>query len=544
MTSSISGHATVSRSRLLRDSSIVFALVLAVTVPFLGKAFHIDDVYYLEIARQILVDPLRPYDFSYVSEGRLRYVFENDWSPPFFNYVLALGLLLFGEDEVPLHIIMGAFTASVGVSTYFLALRFSERPLVAASLVLLNPLFVPGQNLMLDTPMLGLGLAGLACHVWGTDRRSIGLVLIGGLLTGLAVVTKYPAAIVLLMMSAYSALRRSWLIFPAWCVACIPIAAWSVQNIVVHGRVHFVEPIFGGGIVHWGEYVQRAVALLRILGSGFVFFLLAPRLTLSGRWRGNIFMGSLIIAGLWQVFQKQTNWQQAAQHAIFISSGAFLLVTTVMSSLGRSPPVAVARSDHLFLLLFLIAGWFAPIGSQFLAVRHVLWGIVPAAIVIARLPASRFSNAFLWFIVLGTGCIGLGTGGADFELANKQREMVRSVRNVLGEHDPTYFLGEDGFAYYSAISGFRALLADKTPDPPSAFILCSSATMWGLPPSLTPRLKKMRVLMKHGSLPMNTMSYGVNFYRTGNADLPWELGTRTQVYMNLYLLDLAEGIAD
>ena len=156
-------------------------MVLLVTVPYLDKAFHIDDQYYLQVARQILRDPWRPYDFTWVGQGRRVSAFTN-YAPPLFPYCLALGVSAFGEHELPLHCMMGLFTALAAGSMYALASRFCSRPLFATGLFLFNPLVVPGQNLMVDMPMTALALAALACHTSGTDQRRLGLVFVGGLL--------------------------------------------------------------------------------------------------------------------------------------------------------------------------------------------------------------------------------------------------------------------------------------------------------------------------------------------------------------------------
>jgi 4-amino-4-deoxy-L-arabinose transferase-like glycosyltransferase len=219
-------------------------IVALATVPFLNKAFHIDDFSYLQISRQILRAPLQPYDFYWRTyDDAPEYVFARHPSPPLLNYVIAAGILFFGENEVPLRCIMSVFTTGAAVSVYWLAVRFRCNPLAAATLMVLNPLLVPSQNLMLDVPALSFGLGGIACHVWGTDRGSWRLVALGGLLAGLAVVTKYPALVLVAPMVFYSWTQRSRLVVVAVLVTMLPLVLWSVQNLVMERRVHFLESL-------------------------------------------------------------------------------------------------------------------------------------------------------------------------------------------------------------------------------------------------------------------------------------------------------------
>lgn len=533
------------RKRRLLDLTVLAAMVLVATVPFLNKAFHIDDVYYLQVARHILKDPWRPYDFTWISQGREHQAFENDWSPPFFKYVLAAGLLVFGEKEVPLHGIMGLFVACTAGSIYSIALRFSPRPLLTTALVILNPLFVPSQNLMLDVPMLALGLAGVACHVWGTDRGSLRLVLAGGLLAGLAVVTKYPAIIVFPLIVLYSLFRRSWLFVPALCVALVPLAAWCTQNILAHGKLHFIEPVFGGTSVSWPEYGRRIVSVLTIVGSGFFLISFVPRANLP-RTAGTLtLVACLVLAGAWQLHEPEWHWLQAIEHFLFLFGGVFLfLAGLVAGCFGRNNADAAAKFDSFFLLCWLLLGWFMSLGSQFIAVRHVIWALPAGALVTTRIIMSPQVTR-VWSGILGVivATLGLSVGWADMEFANIQRLQASKGRDRFSTSPwPTYYLGEDSFAHYCSAAGFRPLLTDSSVSVQSpSIILCASSTAWSLPAELRQRSRRLYTVLNQGALPMTTMSYGVNFYRTGTADLPWGVGKPAEVYVDVYFLETSEG---
>jgi len=518
-------------------AAVVLGTILLATVPFLDKAFHIDDYYYLQVARHMLQDPLRPYDFTWIAEGREVDVFSNDWAPPFFKYVLALGLLAFGESEVLLHFIMSVFTAVLGISTYSLALRFTSRPLMATTLVLLNPIFVPGQNLMVDTPMLALGMAGLACHIWGTDRGSRLLVMLGWLFAGLAVVTKYPAMIVFLLMLMYSKLNGKVLLGPAVGVAFVPMAVWWTQNMLVHGELHFLSPLSSDTTLNWLQWCQRLFSVITIVGSGFFPLLAVPRLHIPRAWHALALTASIPMAVAWQVVQKQTIGWQGFQHAIFLAGGLFLLISSLrVGLLTTNKADGVSQADRRFLVFWLHLGWIMALIAPFIAVRHVLWVLPPAALVVAKsLPHLNRWDGWPRAVVSTICVLGLSVGFADKELAKLSRDIAIKTAISYRTYQPhVFFMGEDGFAYYCAVSGIHALRNDTELPSGASFVVTSASTAWGLTPELRSRLNPLATLRYKGQFPMTTMSPGVNFYRTGTSDLPWEAGRPTEVYTTIY----------
>jgi hypothetical protein len=502
------------------------------TLPFLNKAFHIDDRCYLQIARHILTDPLRPYDFHILAGGREQAVFDYDWSPPLFKYVLAVGSLVFGESEVPLHIVMSVFTAGVAASIYALGRRFSKRPLLATAFLVLNPLFVPGQNLMLDVPMLSLGLGGLAVFVWGMDRGRLVGTLAGGLLAGLAVVTKYPALVALPLMVLYGWKRRAdWTVLAVG-VALVPFATWCLQNVVVHGRIHFLTqptPDLAAA-----ELAARGAAMVRLLGAAVFPLLIAPRLGLPWVWHALILMLSAGFATLVLWLHPRLEVPRLlVAHFAFLTSGAMLITLCLVTSLRRG----ASDPEQRYLTVWLLLGLGQAMAAPFLAVRHILWALPAAGLWVARaLPAGRAASRWA---VLGGGALtitGLAVARADMERANLIRHTVlERVRPQVAEiGQPVYYVGEHAFAYYSAAAGLRPLRHTTRDIPVGAFVIVAEAAHPDLPPRLRERLGPPWPFFAQGRLPLTTSEPGVSFYATGVVDLPWAVGTASDVYWTTY----------
>ena len=87
-----SSRSTVSR----RDAALAVGLPWLLLLPFLGKAFHIDDPIYLRVAQHVLESPWNFYGFSMNWYGTLQPVYEINQNPPLLSYYLAPFGAVFG----------------------------------------------------------------------------------------------------------------------------------------------------------------------------------------------------------------------------------------------------------------------------------------------------------------------------------------------------------------------------------------------------------------------------------------------------------------
>src|SRR5437660_12178820 len=89
-----------------RDAFLAIAAVIAALVPFLNKAFHIDDPLFLWMAQQLSQHPAVPYGFSvnwYLSATPMFSIIQN---PPLNGYYIALAAKFFVWTKLAQH---GAF---------------------------------------------------------------------------------------------------------------------------------------------------------------------------------------------------------------------------------------------------------------------------------------------------------------------------------------------------------------------------------------------------------------------------------------------------
>src|SRR5437879_5859100 len=116
--------------RPVADQLLLAGLTLAMLLPFLRKAVHIDDPLFLWAAWQIQAHPADFYGFTvnwYVVEEPMHAVTKN---PPLASYYLAAGAALFGRSEASLHAAMLLPAIGVVIGAYRLARRLCSQPLI------------------------------------------------------------------------------------------------------------------------------------------------------------------------------------------------------------------------------------------------------------------------------------------------------------------------------------------------------------------------------------------------------------------------------
>src|SRR3954470_11679083 len=91
------------RPRTGRALLLLGGLVLATSLPFVNRAYFVDDFYFVTMAKGILQHPARPYDFVSDDAGIANVAWERGQqprmvNPPLFHYFLAAVIKLVGDD--------------------------------------------------------------------------------------------------------------------------------------------------------------------------------------------------------------------------------------------------------------------------------------------------------------------------------------------------------------------------------------------------------------------------------------------------------------
>src|SRR5215831_17897372 len=177
-------------------------------LPFLHKAFHIDDTLVLIYARAIARAPFNPFTQVFDWDA---YRLPIAWFPHplLWPFLVAFVSMLFGEREWVLHLLTCAFAVLGLHGLAILARRFAVSPFVACTLLAGSSAFlVMGSTIMPDVALMGCVLAGFARVVGGDDEYSCVDRLLAGVLSGLAFLIRYTGLVSVVLLLAYPVLRR------------------------------------------------------------------------------------------------------------------------------------------------------------------------------------------------------------------------------------------------------------------------------------------------------------------------------------------------
>src|ERR1051326_8475065 len=216
-----------------RSPLLLLAIATALALlPFVNKAFTMDDPLFGWSAQWIADHPLDPYGFALNWYGRTQPMREVMQNPPLTSYALAAAATVTGWNEPTLHVVFGLFAFAAVAGTWSLARRMTERPLLAALLTLAMPFFlVSATNVMSDVPLLACFVGGLAVGRRGLDENRDALLWLAALAAAAAGLFKYFGIAAVPLMLADALRRRRW---SKLVPLALPVAVFVVYDLATH----------------------------------------------------------------------------------------------------------------------------------------------------------------------------------------------------------------------------------------------------------------------------------------------------------------------
>jgi hypothetical protein len=474
--------------RLHRDLAILVLVVIGSAVPFLSQPFHMDDNFYMDMARSARAQGLFPYDAPYDFGGFHLPDMASHSHPPLQAYFLAAVQILVGEAEGrewAYHSAALVFPLLAAISMYFLAARFVERPIWPALALAVSPLFqVMGHTLMTDMPMLAFWLAAIASFLWATELPRTSLYGGGAVFLFAAMFTSYQAVALLPLIAFYLVRRRARPV--AWLGLLLPLGVmggWLALSSVHYGRLILGDTLAYVGSRHATTLemiATKALALLAYQGwlILFPFFLLYIFARgLRGRLLGLSLLPVLVLAQIWV---PQYRWTDKAIFVIGCVAGIFQ-VGQMLGFFGRAVLPGKTETDGMGRLeaQFLSLWYFGVIAYCLViftegSARYILPLVPPvlllffrrlemSEVVEYRLESRRWLNSAMvasGSLVL-TLAWGLFLAQADYEFACIYPRAASSFSRLFPGFD-AYVTGEWGFRYYFGRIGAGPLPADET----------------------------------------------------------------------------------
>ncbi|MFZ0430528.1 MAG: glycosyltransferase family 39 protein, partial [Acidobacteriota bacterium] len=465
-------------------------LAIAINLPFLGQAFHIDDPVFLKVAENTSRDPLFAQDLPILFEGVSVPDLASAEHPPLIAWYMALAARLGGGfSEVVLHTAFLLFPAILAVATYSLARRFTSSPAIATVALLVSPVvFVMSHTLMTDLPLMALWTASVALFVHGLDSGRMRWAWIGGITAALATFASYAGLCLVPLLAAYSVLKKQ----PAGLLpSMLPVpafGAWLALNAVHYGRFTpgpllnhylFVEKVLAPGLI--GDKLIYAVVVL----GGATLFPLA--LVALGTVR-RIVAGFLLAVALVFITEVRAYDLPAAACFVGLFSAGFVALWEIFRSFGRSlrslRSLPSEAADDLFLgLWFTGALAFCVLVYLTGAARYLLPAVPPFILMVVRRAELRTGGRLLHLAVpalFATAIMALAAATADFQFARIYREFAGSLAASAASREPgrrVWFTGEWGFrAYLERLGGRELGRRDPRPRPGDRLIVPTLAT--------------------------------------------------------------------
>lgn len=383
---------------------IVFALVVALRVPFLTQPIQGDDIYYLAGAQYAQTNPLHPHQASYVFQGRLVSMSGHP-HPPLNAFVLAGLVALVGDvKEVPFHLAYGLFSLLAALGMYFLARRFCSLPLIATMLFCVVPAFVVnGNSFESDLPFLAFWMVGMAVFVEALERESLGWLVAAMLPLGLAGMAAYQSVAAIPILWLLTARKRPvwWLAYLVAVTPALVLVCYQVME-ATGGKAPPLAVTAGYfkeyGLQQLGPKIRNAKALMGHLG--WMVFPLLPVVAFRSKW--------MLLALLWAVFELNPLYLVGV-------AGAIGMLTQESRRYGWWP--------HLFFGASLVL-FFA--GSA----RYLL----PMAAPVVLMVVSRLSDRPR-LLYVGFGChlvLGLALAFTNYQHWDGYRQFVAAHRAEIG----------------------------------------------------------------------------------------------------------------
>jgi 4-amino-4-deoxy-L-arabinose transferase-like glycosyltransferase len=532
----------------------VYWLILACLVclvPFLNKAYHIDDTLFLYAAEKIHENPVDFYGFVvnwYEDTMPMWVVMQN---PPLASYYIAIAAALFGWSEPALHLAFLLPAIGVVWGTYRLAVQFSTRPVLAALATLLTPAFlVSSTNVMCDTLMLCFWVWAVVFWERGLRQEQLPLLYLSAGLIGCAALTKYIGVALIPLLLAYTLAyqrgRRKSLnsallsAGPLW-VPVLTMAAYQWLTLTMYERgLLFQAAGYAASVRQPFEAVLlKTVVSLSFLGGAIACMLFYLPLL----WSRTVFViGFALTVVLTVSFARLfastmpfgheggIPWLAILQFGALVAAGFALLTLAAVDWWTH-------RDAASLLLALWVAGIFvfATFLNWTINVRSILPLLPAVGILIARRldqrfgPAAKVRHGRLAWPLIPAGVLAVLVTWADYQMAGAARAAAADLAEHCKNHRGTvWHQGHWGFQYYLGKAGIVPLeFRDVTSKPGDLVILPSNNTNTNeaVPPwpRIRPDFYRLDMVPCPWLASMDT-SVGAGFYAAVWGPLPFAFG--------------------
>lgn len=244
---------------MTRDLLLISVTVLVLTLPFINRPFHLDDILFIYSANSLNKNIFLPYNFFFPAENKLRFGFEGFTNPPLNSYIIFLISNFFGNTPIILHLFFSLFAVFAAFSIFFLGSLFIRNKLLATLMSITTPVFIlQSHTLMPDMLFVGFWCLSIYFYIKGQEKQSWRLILSASLFINLAILTRYSGLLIIPLLFFYSLIKRekinTYLLF-----LLLPIFVFVLWVCIIY--------IFMAGHIFYHQYLLQENFMLNIAVS-------------------------------------------------------------------------------------------------------------------------------------------------------------------------------------------------------------------------------------------------------------------------------------
>ena len=480
-------RAAVKRIAGSKQTRVIAGLVsfaAAINLPFVSQAFHMDDGFYLILAKNIQSNFWFPQDRPIYFEGlRVADLASTEHPWPFTSYLIAvLARIGGGYSEAALHLGFLVFPIVLAISMYYLARRFTGSPVWATLVFLILPvIYVLSHTLMTDIPLLSFWVASVSLFCHGVDKGKKSQIFLGAFAAALASLVSYSGLCLIPLLSLYAILRKNRGALAA--ILIVPASVLGIFLALNSQHYHRFTPAMLLGyyflakrVLSPGLLLQKLLFAVLAIGALTIF-----PVTLLTHCRKKLIFLAFVLA-VAAVLSTEVSRYSLPQQLLFLllfCAGVPLIIDIAGAAIPwfRNR----ARPDDFFLSNWFIGVFIFNVLVYMNGSARYLLPATPAIVLICFRRIERASGEMKLQRVaianlLLAGSLSVLLAIADSQFAGIYRAFALKVTQTFPGRE-LWFTGEWGFRTYLEQAGGRELgQRDAFPRPGDLLVVPSLAT--------------------------------------------------------------------
>ncbi len=548
----------IKKDKNLHYKALLILLFCFLYLPFLDKAFHIDDVAFINLSKMIGWNPLnaKPEDYPYMGimqEDTLPYEATH---PLLIPYVIKILDNIAGEKEIFFHSFFLIFPALTiyGLTKLNNALFSNNKDLSLIIFFISTPAFlVNSHNVMTDVPTIAFLLTGMAFFFKAIEYNSIKFSFLGGVFFTAGIFSSYHIGffIIPILFYVFKLRRLNLRLITGLLIPILTLLIWLLLIYYIYEIFPFFKSKISYGVsikdeILRGLQIENLTAKLinipAIIGMSTIFLLLYYHISKETLKRFILKISIYTLFSL-PLFLKITSLSslKAAWLSLLFSVGILSIIDAIKIILKD-----VNHEDKIkkaFLLIWILAVMIYNILIFPFSCARYLLPLIPPIYLIYLSDIKRVYNekrnlynkvTLFLSIIFGFIC-----AYSDYKYADTYREFSEEVKDFRMNIEKTitvWYIGEWGMRYYLDRVGARYLLRYSIEPKKGDFVIVPEMPNFWSPELIIPRLRLYATREFKWGFPVRLFNRrsSAGFYAHHWGLLPFAISTEPLEFFRIY----------